>query len=377
MLDSAKIPRKKNSQESMTTAISSLPPHPFSGAKRKDRETDEIDDKTYEAAIKRFGIHESPLKEARGAYASAVLNGNDFVAKKQSPWKSVNPEQHVKVIERENEILKILTEENAPNIVKLEHTVRSGERRFAFILEKAGQNLYQKYKTNKATIADVKRIGKQILRALIHMHTGTEKRKPIGHFDLKPENIAEDHRGYVRLLDFGLSEQVGPAGASTQKFTVSYRPPEAHFRIFFGVNADIWSLACILFELATGEILMPWWLADGNQFDLSVYYAYKDRLVKMPAIEAVKRKRPDFFDASGELKPRNTVPPLEPYIDALKKQKDPEIDQLIDLLSKMLIIDPKQRKSAAELIEHPFFQDAVDIAPPIGGVRLNFDHEED
>ncbi len=79
------------------------------------------------------------------------------------------------------------------------------------------------------------------------------------HRDLKPSNVRLSSDGQLRFLDFGISK-VMPADLKTLHtkncVTRCYRPPE----IFFGDRVytnkvDIWSAACVIFELVSGKIL--------------------------------------------------------------------------------------------------------------------------
>ena len=78
------------------------------------------------------------------------------------------------------------------------------------------------------------------------------------HCDLKPENILLTSRGAssVKVIDFGSS-----CYADQRVFTYIqsrfYRAPEVIVGLPYGPPIDIWSLACVLAELATGAPLFP------------------------------------------------------------------------------------------------------------------------
>jgi non-specific serine/threonine protein kinase len=86
------------------------------------------------------------------------------------------------------------------------------------------------------------------------------------HRDLKPGNIMIDHTGFLKILDFGLAQVLGPliplsgrpdtATASLHEAfsgTVFYMSPEQLRGEILDHRSDLFSLGIILYELATGE----------------------------------------------------------------------------------------------------------------------------
>ncbi|KAH7681925.1 Mitogen-activated protein kinase kinase protein [Dioscorea alata] len=98
-------------------------------------------------------------------------------------------------------------------------------------------------------------ICKQVLQGLIYLH----HEKHIIHRDLKPSNILINHRGEVKISDFGVSVILTKSSGQRDTFigTYNYMSPERISGGNHGYISDIWSLGLVMLECATGQFPYP------------------------------------------------------------------------------------------------------------------------
>ncbi|XP_037423255.1 mitogen-activated protein kinase kinase 1-like isoform X2 [Triticum dicoccoides] len=94
-----------------------------------------------------------------------------------------------------------------------------------------------------------------VLKGLMYLHH--EKR--VIHRDLKPSNILINHRGEVKISDFGVSAIISSSSAQRDTFTgtFNYMAPERISGQKHGHLSDIWSLGLVMLECATGNFPYP------------------------------------------------------------------------------------------------------------------------
>ncbi|KAK6120388.1 hypothetical protein DH2020_045868 [Rehmannia glutinosa] len=158
-------------------------------------------------------------------------------------------------------------------------------------------------------------ICKQVLKGLWYLH----HEKHIIHRDLKPSNLLINHRGEVKITDFGVSAILASTSGLANTFvgTYNYMSPERILGGNHGYRSDIWSLGLVLLECATGEFPFSSPQPEG----WANVYELMETIVDQPAPRA----------------------PSDLY--------SPEFCSFI---SACVQKDPKDRLSANELMAHPF-----------------------
>src|SRR6187549_3849559 len=191
--------------------------------------------------------------------------GRDVAIKVLPQHLSSNSEVRAR-FEREAKTVSSL---NHPGICTLFDVGRDGDTDYLVMELIEGETLAHRLEKGAMPAADVLRIGAQIADALDRAH-----RAGVVHRDLKPGNIMLTRSG-AKLMDFGLARATGLAGprsgsdaaAMTHSPTVAqpltaegsivgtfqYMAPEQLEGREIDARTDIWSLGCVLYEMATGK----------------------------------------------------------------------------------------------------------------------------
>jgi serine/threonine protein kinase len=136
--------------------------------------------------------------------------------------------------------------------------------------------------------------------------------------------------------------------------TRQYRSPEVILRSGYGPSADIWSTACLAFELATGEFLFD---PHSSQY----YSRNEDHLARIIRLlgpipeNCLKGKYiHNYFTKSGQLmnfkslKRRN----LEELLVQKYDWNPSSAKSFADFLLPMLHFDPQKRSTALQSLNH-------------------------
>ena len=224
------------------------------------------------------------------------------------------------------------------------------------VTEVLGPNLYDAVIKEKKSLPmrELQSITKDIVKCLKLL-----KNLGVIHCDLKPENILfrTETSKSVKVIDFGSSTFIDDSDYDYLQ-TRPYRAPEISFGCKFDFTADIWSLGCILYELAASRVLFNYSVVQENlakAFAINKYYS-----VDLFA-DGVKRKKyvtPNglFFSESPNQKEWDIIIPKidhEPFADLKALGCDPS---LISFIEKCLVLDPMNRMTADSAMEHEFLK---------------------
>lgn len=160
--------------------------------------------------------------------------------------------------EQESSVLDIINQDDPEDRMNLIKKKRSFifRNHFCIVFELLSLNLYDLLKKNESRgieLSLIRRFAIQLLIGLKCIHA-----KGIIHCDLKPENVVlrQENKSSVKIIDFGSACKVGDR-LFTYLQSRYYRAPEVVLGCGYNTQIDMWSLGCILTELALGRPLFP------------------------------------------------------------------------------------------------------------------------
>lgn len=144
--------------------------------------------------------------------------------------------------------------------------------------------------------------------------------------------------------------------------TRQYRAPEVILKGDWGCSTDIWSTACLIFELITSDYLFDPKSAASYSRDDDHLAQIIELLQSWPTKEYLRScsKWRDFFDKSGQnfrkigkLK----IWPLKTVLIDEYRMSDELATEVSDFLLPMLSFDPSNRVDAGSMCSHPWIKD--------------------
>ena len=193
----------------------------------------------------------------------------------------------------------------------------------------------------------------QICDAMKHMH---EKR--IMHRDLKPANIFLTLDGTIKVGDLGLSRELSEhtIQAHSKVGTPLYMSPEVLRGDGYDFKSDIWSLGCLLYELA---MLKSPFKSEG----LNLYSLFQK------ISQGSYQPLPDTY--SEELRS------LSHAMISIKSDERPEIGYVCEVANRMRTVTADRYMRAKKQYEDNMNRDGMVSAAGMNGVRPTDEDKED
>jgi cyclin-dependent kinase 12/13 len=243
--------------------------------------------------------------------------------------------------------IKILKELNHDNIINLKEIVTSkasdinkGKGSIYMVFEYMDHDLTGLMDTNLKWFsqAQIKCYMQQLLEGLHYCHKNN-----VLHRDIKGSNLLINNKGQLKLADFGLARPFNEQCSqyTNRVITLWYRPPELLLGAFnYGPAIDMWSVGCILAELLAKKPIFP----GRNEIDqLELIY----KVCGTPNDENWPRAK--------ELAWWDTLKPTKVYKRRVRDGYKDFPPEALDLVDRLLVLDPAKRISASEALDSDYF----------------------
>ncbi|XP_022958034.1 mitogen-activated protein kinase kinase kinase 1-like [Cucurbita moschata] len=244
-----------------------------------------------------------------GSVYEAMSQSGAFFAVKEVSLLDEDSQGRQSIYQLQQEIA-LLSEFEHENIVQYygTDTEPDGSKLYIFLELVSQGSLMSLYQRVVLTDSIVSAYTRQILCGLKYLHE-----QNVVHRDIKCANILVDVSGSVKLADFGLAKATKLNDVKSCKGTPFWMAPEVVNRKGqgYGLPADIWSLGCTVLEMLTQKL--PY-----SEFENHMQALYQIGKGKLPAI-------PDSLSDDGR-----------------------------DFILQCLKVNPNDRLTAADLLNHPF-----------------------
>lgn len=227
----------------------------------------------------------------------------------------------------------------------------------------------------------------QLLLGTEYMHG-----RNITHRDLKPSNLLvsanPEETIRLRIADFGMSQTLSRSSPPTPGVVTSwYRAPEICCNMpSYGKESDLWSIGCIAFEMFTGSPYLFGVRDDSMSVFSAILGLSSTHFNRMEIDKMMSNSGPKFRITDAAMPIRRI--PLKDRIRMCRTKMSKDItgkkleqfiaefnttlgsfDEFVDLVDKLLTINPANRISATQALSHPFFSGMNDY---IDAIRQKF-----
>ncbi|CAJ1083803.1 homeodomain-interacting protein kinase 1-like isoform X1 [Xyrichtys novacula] len=252
-----------------------------------------------------------------------------------------------------NNLLKLsVLDSDKSNIVQW-HKAFTDKGHFCMVFEHLDKSLldFMKERTlEPPLLSEIRPIIQQVASALDHLKT-------IGmiHADLKLDNVMlvdHQHQPFrVKVIDFGLAEDVSAATLGSYIQTRPYRSPEIILELPYTEAIDMWSLGIMAASMYLGTYLYP----GRDEFEMMRFIVKTQGLPPDNLLnEGLKTSR--FFqrvnrpDRQWKIKIRSLK--SDAAADKVLEMSDGQV--FLDMLKGLLQLDAAKRLTPRQVLEHPF-----------------------
>lgn len=189
----------------------------------------------------------------------------------------------------------------------------------------------------KFTEAQVKTYAKQLLQGLWYCH-----QREILHRDIKGSNLLIDNQGNLKIADFGLARTYDDYNPkyTNKVITLWYRPPELLLGATeYGPAVDMWSAGCLIAELLLRKPLLPG----------------KNEIQQAELIFTICGSPTEESWPGWTSLPSAYMVQKMKYNGKLRQVLRGHTEGAIDLVEKLLTLDPSKRISAHDALYHSWF----------------------
>lgn len=206
----------------------------------------------------------------------------------------------------------ILKKVRHANVVRLLEVFEDSERMLIVMEHAAGGDLLRRVRTKGALHeSSARRTFRQVVYGLGHIHA-----RGVLHRDIKLDNILLDAEGNVKICDFGVSRMVSADEVVREQCgTPAYIAPEIiGNKGYKGFHTDHWSLGVLLYAMLTAAVPFK----ASNMQEL---------------LEVIMKRKVSFPLGMSRL--------------------------AIDLIKSLLKVNPAERLSIPEILEHPWMKEEL------------------
>ncbi|KAJ6093522.1 hypothetical protein N7486_008811 [Penicillium sp. IBT 16267x] len=291
----------------------------------------------------------SDLKPRDIGASGVVCSAHDMVTNQTVAIKKIGkPFENTGVAKRLYREVHLLSNMRHENLINMRDVFISPSEDLYLVTDSIQTDLYHLIRSRSKPLEGqfVQFFTYQLLRGLKYGDSAG-----VIHRDLKPGNLLISDNCDLKICDLGLAREQDPkmTGHVTTRY---YRAPEIMLTWQkYSYALDIWSVGCILAEMISGQTLFA------GKDHVHQFTLIAEALGKPPkeVMERVYSKSTlNFVENLPEPKP---CPLSSRFRDA-----DPQ-DTPVDLLEKMLNLDPEKRITAADALMHPYlsaYQDSED-----------------